>query len=128
MPTDQSITSISSQQQTLSGLDPLRQKLQEELQRSILLEDAEKAYWLSQLPELPRLSIENLLKTLIPKNQVADMYIQTALSQDKQQEHLKSLQPKVKKIIQQAYQVEEKTEVKTAEKTEEDLLGQLDDL
>ena len=126
MPTDQSSTSISPKRQTLSSLDPLRQKLQQELERSLLLEEEDRAYWLENLAALPIQVVENLLKTLTPKNQLVNTYINAALAQDKDQEHLKELKAKVKRIIQQAYQVEETADTKSEQKNEADLLQQLD--
>lgn len=109
-----------------STLAELRQQLQDELQKTLLLEDEDRAYWLENLTSLPQPIIENLLTSLLPKNQLVDSYIQIALSQDKNQEHLKALKSQVRQIKQQAYNIEEKSQTPTQQKSEEDLLKQLD--
>jgi hypothetical protein len=126
---DQTIANPAiSAQKTSLGLDPLRQKLKEELEKSLLLEKEDRHYWLENLPNLPLPIVENLLKSLVPKNDQVNNYINAALAQDQNQEHLKALKLKTKQIIQGAFKLEEKSESGTEQQSSEELLQKLQDL
>jgi hypothetical protein len=119
---------ISAQKKPLATLDPLRQKLKDELQRTILLEEPDRAYWLENLLTIPLPIVENILKTIVPKNQIVDAYVETAMASQTPEQLLQSLKLQVQQIKQQAYRIEEKSESKTEQKTGEDILGQLNNL
>jgi hypothetical protein len=111
---------------TKNSLEKLKLQLKTELERSILLEPEDRNFWLENLATLPLNTVQNLLNILHPKNELVDSYIDAALSQDVNQEHLKALQNKIKKIKQEAFKIEEKSETKSEQQTGEDLLGKLD--
>lgn len=109
-------------------LEELKIQLRKELERSIIIEPADRQFWLSNLDTLPLPTIQNLLKILRPKNDAVESMMETALAQDKNEEHLKALRTEVARIKQNAFQLEEKSEHQTEEKAEEELLKQLDDV
>lgn len=113
---------------TNNRLEELKLQLKAELERSILLDPPDRSFWLISLPTLSITTVQNLLDALRPKNQLVDSYIDAALSQDKNQEHLRDLQNQIKKIKQNAFKIEEKSAVKSEQKTEEELLGKLGDV
>ena len=106
--------------------EELKLQLKTELERSVLLEPEDKKFWLENLDTLPQISVQNVLKALQPKNQLVDSYVDAALSQDKGQQYLKDLQNQIKKIQQDAFKVEEKSEAQAEQTSEEELLGKLD--
>lgn len=106
----------------------LRTQLKLELERSILVEPADRDFWLANLADMPLPVVKNLLNILVTKNAQIDSYIETALSQDTSQEHLKALRSQVAAIKKQAYKLEEKGVSRGEEGEEEKLLQQLEDL
>lgn len=106
----------------------LRDQLKTELERSVLVEPTDREYWLSELDNLPMPIVNNLLKILTPRNAQIDSYVETALSQDQNQEHLKALRQQVATIKKQAYKLEEKGVSRGEAGEEEELLQQLEDL
>jgi len=107
--------------------DELKLQVKRELERSILITPEDREFWLSNLETLPIHTLQNLIKILKPKNDATDEMIETALSQDKAEEHLNALRADVARIKQHARGLEEKSGKKSEEKEEEELLKQLDD-
>ena len=110
------------------SLEELKKILREEIERSILIEDAEKKYWLDQLETLPLESVKRLINMIKPRNEKVDGLVELALSQDKNQEHLKKLKQEFAKIKKGYLQLEEGAEHEEEEEKGEKLLKQLDDL
>lgn len=106
----------------------LKEQLRKEIEKSILIEDKEKTFWLEQIDVLPIESIERLLGYIKPKNDQVDEYIDTALAQDKNQEHLKQLKQDVAKIKKTYFKSAEGGQQKQEEEKGEELLKQLEDL
>lgn len=109
-------------------LTELKKQLLKEIERSILIEDEDKKYWLEQVETLPIDSIERLLGYIKPKNDKVDEYIDTALAQDKNQEHLKQLKRDVAQIKKTYFKAEEGGQKQQEEEKGEELLKQLEDL
>lgn len=111
---------------TQDRLEELKMQLKSELEKSMLIDEPDRDFWLDSLPNLPIVTVQNLLEALRPKNQLVTEYINAALGQDENQEHLTALKNKIKSIKQNAFKVEEKSVSKSEEKTGEDLLEKLD--
>lgn len=109
-------------------LEELQLQLKTEIEHSILLEPADRQFWLENLPSLPLPILQNVLDSLKSKNQQVDTYINLALAQDQNQEHLKSLKAEVKKIKQNTFKIEEKAETPAQQKTAEKLLDSLNQI
>lgn len=109
-----------------TSLQKLRKELEEELKRSLLLEEADRQFWLDNLATLPLPLVQKLLSILAPRNAQVDGFIETALSQDSKQEHLTSLRHQVAAYKKQAYRLEEKGLAGSERQEEERLLEQLD--
>lgn len=123
----QIISPIKHQQP--SPLNPLQQSLKEELQQCLLFDNPdERQFWLDNLQTIPSPIIENLLKALLPKNTLVNSYINKALAQDQNQEHLKSFQIKIKHLKQQAFAIEEQVDIKLENQSGDQLLDQLKQL
>ncbi|MGL5830595.1 MAG: hypothetical protein ACRCZE_00415 [Candidatus Altimarinota bacterium] len=112
----------------LEQLKQLQQQLKNELERSVLVEPEDRDYWLAQLPELNLVSIQHLLEAIAPANATVDSYVDTALAQDQNQEHLIALRAKFDQIKRTALQLEEKSSNQTELSQSEDLLKQLDQI
>lgn len=108
--------------------DLLREQLKNELERSILVEPTDRDFWLANLKAIPLQSVKNLLNILVNRNVQVDAFVETALAQDKNQEHLTALRKKITDIKKSAYKLEEKGESKSEKKQEEDLLRQLGEI
>lgn len=96
----------------------LKEKIQtaaKEIQRSLLMTVKDKKYWLAQLPTLPDFAIDSLLKSLEGKNKTIDQYMSAALAGDNGHQYLNQFKSKKEKILQRAFQIEEKAEGETAE-------------
>ena len=109
-------------------LSELKTQLQIELERSVLLEESDRTYWLLALPNLPLTAVQNLLEILRTKNQQVDQYIDKALSADEHQEHLAKLRADIARIKQGAFKIEEKSQSGQQTQQQEDLLKELDQL
>lgn len=109
-------------------LSELKTQLKIELERSILLEESDRTYWLLSLPNLNLTAVQNLLEILRSKNQQVDQYIDKALSADQKQEHLTKLRADISRIKQGAFKIEEKSESGQQNQQQEDLLKELDNL
>jgi hypothetical protein len=109
-----------------ASLKKMREQLREELKRSLLLEEADRQFWLDNLATLPLPLVQNLLAILVPRNARVDGFIETALAQDGKQEHLTSLRRQVAAYKKQAYRLEEKGQAGSEREEEERLLEQLD--
>ena len=105
-----------------------REKLRQELERSILVEANDREYWLANVDTVPMPIVRNLLKILTPKNALVDSYLETALAQDKNEEHLKALRSQVATIKKQAFQQEETKVTQKEEHQTEELLEELQNL
>ncbi len=108
-------------------LEELKIQLRHELEKSLLIDPEDRQFWLSNLETLPIPTVQNLLKIIQPKNAATDQMIETALAQDTDQEHLKTLQAQVIRIKQKARGLEEKSGRKKEELQGEELLKQLDE-
>lgn len=109
-------------------LKELQQQLKTELERSILVDAEDRDFWLAQLPELNLSTVQHLLEAVSPANATVDSYVDTALAQDQNQEHLIALKAKFDQIKRTALQMEEKSTSKTELSQSEDLLKQLDQI
>ncbi len=105
----------------------LRTQLKTELEKSFIIDQADKDFWLSNLDQLPLPTIQNLLDKIAPKNALVDNYIDTALSQDQNQEHVKALKADLNRIKQHAFQLEEGSQSGEKQAQEEELLKKLDE-
>jgi len=105
-----------------------REKLRQELERSLLIEPADQDFWLANVDNMPLAIVRNLLKILSPKNAQVDSYIETALAQDQNGEHLKALQSQIAAIKKQAFQKEENQTAQKEERQSEELLEELNHL
>ncbi|MCC6643916.1 hypothetical protein IT411_04160 [Candidatus Peregrinibacteria bacterium] len=112
---------------TNNRLAELRLQLKNELERSILVDPEDRDFWLAQLPQLPATTIQNLLDSLTPANTTVDSYVDAALAQDQNQEHLITLKAKFARIKKEALTIEEKSRSKSESSETEELLKQLDD-
>jgi hypothetical protein len=108
------------------ALTQLQLKLKNELENSILVDQEDRDFWLAQLPELNETTVQHLLETLSPANQLVNSYVDTALAQDQNQEHLIALKAKFDQIKRNALKLEEKSSSKTDLSQTEDLLKKLD--
>lgn len=91
------------------------QKLKTEIEKSILLDETEKQYWLDILDKLPDVILEGMYKTIKAKNDLMQTYISTALKNDPDHEYLNQLKTKIKKIKNTALQISEKEQSVDAE-------------
>lgn len=113
---------------TNDRLSELRTQLKTELEKSFIIDQEDKDFWLSNLDQLPAPTIQNLLDKITPKNALVDSYIDTALAQDQNQEHLKSLKADLNRIKQHAFQLEEGSQSGEKQAQEEELLKKLDEV
>jgi hypothetical protein len=104
-----------------------RELLRRELERSILVDPEDRAFWLSQVETLSISSVKRILSYIQPKNAKVDDFIETALAQDQKQEHLAKLKQQFAQIKREAFLLEEKGQTTSEQKQEEDLLKQLED-
>jgi hypothetical protein len=109
-------------------LTQLQLQLKNELENSILVEPEDRDFWLAQIPQLDSGTIQRLLETLTPANQLVNTYVDTALAEDKNQEHLLALKAKFDQIKKTALKLEEKTTSKSEQSQTEELLKQLDQI
>jgi hypothetical protein len=107
-------------------LEELKMQLKNELERSILVDQEDRDFWLAQLPTLNLVTVQHLLDTLTPSNAIVDSYVDTALAQDENQEHLIALKAKFANIKKEALRIEEKSQNKGESAEEEKLLEELD--
>lgn len=107
-------------------LDQLRSELKNELENSILVDAEDRDFWLAQLPELPESTLQHVLDAIAPANQQVNAYIDAALAQDQNQEHLIALKAKFDQIKKTALKLEEKSSGKADVSQTEDLLKKLD--
>lgn len=112
---------------TNDRLSELRAQLKTELEKSFIIEQQDKDFWLANLDQLPVTTIQNLLDKITPKNALVDNYIDTALAQDQDQEHVKALKTELNRIKQHAFQLEEGSQSGEKQAQEEELLKKLDE-
>jgi len=58
------------------------------------VEPTDRDFWLANLKAIPLQSVKNLLNILVNRNVQVDAFVETALAQDKNQEHLTALRKK----------------------------------
>lgn len=78
-----------------------------EVKKSLLLEEADRQYWLANCENLPNsflLSVYRLLKT---QNGSIEEYIHVALENDPDHIHLTALKAKIKKLQLEAMEIDE---------------------
>ena len=103
----------------------LLQKFKTEVQRSLIMDADDKAYWLNAAASLDKAVIQSVFKLVKSKNDQIDGYIKTALENDANQEYLKELKTKIKEIKKNTLQVEEKATQPNAEELLESQLNKL---
>lgn len=113
---------------TQNRLNELKLQLKNELERSILVDPEDRDFWLSQIPNLNLATVQSLLDTLAPANATVDSYVDAALSQDQNQEHLIALKAKFANIKKEALHIEEKSQSKGESAQSEELLKKLDQI
>ncbi len=106
----------------------LQNQVKKELEESLIIEDSERQFWLQNLLVLPEQTLKDLLQILKPKNEAINEMIETALSQDQNQEHLKALRQDISKIKAEAFKIEEKGASSQEETVQAKLLEELENL
>ena len=94
-----------------------------ELEKSLILEDTEKAYWQTNADTLPKTLIEYFYNYLKEKNDIVDSYIKKAIQAHPEMvEEIKTKVTKIKNTIAELHRIEDK---KGAEKFLEEQLKQI---
>ncbi len=96
-----------------------------QIKKCLLLSQEEKAYWLLRLDSLPETSLTNLLKIFKEKNAIIEEYLKTALESDPDQKILQSFKDQIKKIKNNALELEHSDEGNKAEEALEKSLKQI---
>ena len=109
--------------QKKSNKSKLSGKLSKEIQRSILLSDKEKKYWLGLVPTMPNVMANIVFKIIRKKNALTDRYIETAMAGEPKINHLIELKAKIEKIKKRAFKMDEQAGQGKAE----DILKELSD-
>ena len=107
----------SNNQQTL------KEKLRGELEKSILLDESDRKYWLKALPDLPEESVRAVLKDISGADKQIDKYLMAALENDPK--IISKLKSKTNRIKEKAYEIDQKSESKNAEANLADKLKQI---
>ena len=79
-----------------------------ELQKSLLLEEVDKQYWLENCEKLPVAFLKSVYRLIRGKNKMMEKYIHTALENDTDHVHLADLKAKIKKLKLQSMEIDEK--------------------
>lgn len=98
----------------MANLDVYK-KLVEEIKKSLLLDDADKQYWLENGKNLPDVIIEGVYNAVKAKNDLMQIYIKTALKNDPDQNYLKQLKTKIKEIKSETLKLSEKEQTADAD-------------
>lgn len=99
----------------------LREKnLEAEIQKTLLMEEEEKKYWLDQIKILPDVLLDQVFNSIHKRDQIVDYYIQAGLSQDKDRKYLSELKGTIQTIKTTALKMEEESQGTNAE----DILGE----
>lgn len=109
-------------------LENLRNQVKQEFESSLIIDELERKFWLDNLNQLPQPTLENLLKILKPKNEAVNKMIETALSQDQNQEHLTKIKQEFANIKKEAFKIEEKGESSQEKTVQAKLLEELENL
>ena len=88
----------------------LLKALKAELEKTILLEEADQKYWLKNLQKLPLALIEDFYRLLKPKNDLVDKYLKKAAKNDPRV--LLEFKFRVKNLKEKIYGLQEKQQGK----------------
>ena len=105
--------------------DEFKNKFSAEVQRSLLLSDEDKQYWLGNIDKFPQTLLEYFFKIIAEKNQIVDRCINRALQDDPG--IVPELKEKVRKMKKDILALEETDESKP-EDLEKSLEEQLSSL
>ena len=100
-------------------------KLKAEIRNCLLMEEADKSYWLENAELLPESILKTVIAKIEAKNKIMDQYLMAAMKGDPDGRYLNELKANIKKIKETAFAMEKNTDEKTAE---EDLLRQMGNL
>ncbi len=89
--------------------------LKNKISHSLLLPQSEKEFWLNKIETLPDINLERLLSEFQEKNKVIDRYIQTALQNDPNHQHLSEMKALIINLKKEAFQLEGKSEEQDAD-------------
>lgn len=81
-----------------------------EFERSLLLDDGVKKYWIQNADQLPEPLLQNLYQVVKAKNDKVDEYIRAALADDPDHKILQELKTTVSKIKKETRELEEKSQ------------------
>ena len=101
----------------------LIQNLKKEMEKSLLLETADKQYWLQNLETFPELMLSSFYNFLKPKNDLVDEAIMRTLRQNP--DALPDLKNKIAKIKRTLQELEENEEKNTSSVNLEEQLKNL---
>lgn len=87
-----------------------KKQFNQELQKSLLLDDTVKQYWLANADNLPEELLQNLYGVVKTKNDKIDEYIRVALANDPDHQILNELRTTIAKIKKDALGLEEKSQ------------------
>ena len=108
---------------TQSTGNQLREKLRAELEKSILLDESDRDYWLKALPDLPEESVRAVLKDISGADKQVDKYLMAALEADPK--IISKLKSKTNIIKKTAFEIDRKAESQSAETDLADKLNQI---
>ena len=102
-----------------------KQKFIAELQKSLLLDEEIKQFWINKADSLPKELLHNLIGVVKSKNDKIDEYIRAALANDPDHEILNELKSTIGKVKKEALGLEEKSQEINPEKQMEEQLKNL---
>ena len=99
--------------------------LKEAINRSILVDDEEKVFWLENVSTLPDPILDNVLKAFSSNNEITDEYINTAIKDNPDKDYFAEIKNKVMQIKKAAIEMDEE---ESKAKLDEDLEKQIKNL
>lgn len=102
-----------------------RKAVVDEINKSILLKDEEKEFWLSKINSLPTAVLKGVYEAVKGKNELMGEYLNAAFESDPDQNYVKQLKQKIKKIKNDTLKIEEDKQSQDAEQL---LTAELDKL
>jgi hypothetical protein len=101
----------------------LKVRLREELEKSILLDEADREYWLNAIRKLPEESVPAVLKDILESNNMVEKYLLAALEADPK--IIDKLKSKTRQIQNKAFEIDQTAESQNAENDLDDQLKQI---
>ncbi len=91
------------------------QRLRGELEKSIVISDAQKKFWSETGPAMSPVALDCLLNDIVEANRYVNECINAALKNDPESTYSSMLKNQEKKIRSEAYRIEEQAEKPDAE-------------